>query len=397
MVGLDFKLPPEEQITAAAAGQTRIKWDERIAGHVNDADNKVKELIYDGIVQGQSYSDVAKGIKERFDITATKAETIARTESHRAREMGSMAATIEAAEMGINMMRRWLATLDGRTRDTHGAMDGQERPVFDDKGEFAFFNSPNGGTALYPGGFGIASEDINCRCSTIDIVKGYEPTTRRARDEFGKGEVIPYTNFTQYAQSKGWATPYAGVEPRVVMPSWQPTMTQVEANEWARNSALGDDYYHGTSNAEQIKQQGFNLDVPVKNGRIMGDGVYINDVTGKEYWGSNPLKVKVNVSNPIDFKDVEDGLKLRYKGQKIPAKYLSPEGIANDGWGWVDDIGKAEYPDLIKSEARARVLSDMGYDAVTYYDRSIGAVPGSIQPQAGICIFDPKRVVVIVD
>ena len=217
MIGLDFKLPPEEQITAAAAGQTRIKWDERIAGHVNDADNKVKELIYDGIVQGQSYSDVAKGIKERFDITASKAETIARTESHRAREMGSMAATIEAAEMGINMMRRWLATLDGRTRDTHGAMDGQEIEVYDDNGEFAFFESPEGGSALYPGGFGIAGEDINCRCSTIDIVKGYEPTTRRARDEFGKGEVIPYTNFTEYAQSKGWVTPYAGAEPRVTV------------------------------------------------------------------------------------------------------------------------------------------------------------------------------------
>ena len=216
MVGLDFKLPPEEQITAAAAGQTRIKWDERIAGHVNDADNKVKELVYDGIVQGQSYSDVAKGIKERFDVTATKAEMIARTESHRAREMGNMAATIEAAGMGINMMRRWLATLDGRTRDTHGAMDGQEIPVFDDNGEFAFFKSPTGATALYPGGFGIAAEDIRCRCDAVDIVKGYEPTTRRARDEFGRGEVIPYTNFTQYAQSKGWVTPYAGVEPRVV-------------------------------------------------------------------------------------------------------------------------------------------------------------------------------------
>jgi hypothetical protein len=235
MVGLDFKLPPEEQITAAAAGQTRIKWDERVAGHITDADSKVKDIVYDGIVQGKSYSDVAKEIKGRFDITATQAERIARTESHRAREMGNMAATIEAAEMGINMMRRWLATLDGRTRDTHGAMDGQEVPVFDDKGEFAFFKSPNGGTALYPGGFGIAAEDINCRCSATDIVKGYEPTTRRARDEFGKGEVIPYTNFTDYAQSKGWLTPYAGAEP--VVSSAVSAAKVAEAEQIARQGA----------------------------------------------------------------------------------------------------------------------------------------------------------------
>ena len=217
MVGLDFKLPPEEQITAAAINPVdRIGWPDRTGKHITEANDTVRQAIYQGIVQGNSYDGVARELRDALNITASKAERIVRTESHRAREVGNLAATVEAAEMGINMKRRWLATLDGRTRDTHGAMDGQEIEVFDEEGNLAKFRSPEGGETEYPGGFGIAREDINCRCSTIDVVEGYEPTTRRARDEFNKGEVIPYTNFTQYAQAKGWATPYAGAEPRVV-------------------------------------------------------------------------------------------------------------------------------------------------------------------------------------
>ena len=259
---LDFKLPPEDQITAAALNPVdRIGWPDRTGKHITAANDKVKESVYQGIVQGRSYDDVARELRDTLNITATKAETIARTESHRAREMGSLAATVEAAEMGINMKRRWLATLDGRTRDTHGAMDGQEIDVFDEEGNLAKFRSPEGGETEHPGGFGIAGEDINCRCSTIDIVQGYEPTTRRARlteeeyqqrlkDEITlaakegrqpirlpRSEVIPYTNFTEYAQSKGWATPYAGAEP--IVSAVSATVTAVASDIFISNTAQG--------------------------------------------------------------------------------------------------------------------------------------------------------------
>ena len=259
---LDFKLPPEDQITAAALNPVdRIGWPDRTGKHITAANDKVKESVYQGIVQGRSYDDVARELRDTLNITATKAETIARTESHRAREMGSLAATVEAAEMGINMKRRWLATLDGRTRDTHGAMDGQEIDVFDEEGNLAKFTSPEGGETEHPGGFGIAGEDINCRCSTIDIVQGYEPTTRRARlteeeyqqrlkDEIElaakegrqpirlpRSEVIDYTNFTEYAQSKGWVTPYAGAEP--IVSAVSATVTAVASDIFISNTAQG--------------------------------------------------------------------------------------------------------------------------------------------------------------
>jgi SPP1 gp7 family putative phage head morphogenesis protein len=184
MIGLDFKLPPEEQITAAALNPVdRIGWPTRTGNHITAANDAVRQSVYQGIVQGNSYDSVARELRDTLNITASKAETIARTESHRAREMGNLAATVEAAEMGIKFRRRWLATLDSNTRDTHGAMDGQEIEVFDEKGEIAKFQSPSGGEAEYPGGFGIASEDINCRCTMVEVVEGFEPTDRRFKGE----------------------------------------------------------------------------------------------------------------------------------------------------------------------------------------------------------------------
>jgi hypothetical protein len=45
-------------------------------------------------------------------------------------------------------------------------MDGQERDTD------AEFTSGEGHQALYPGGFGIAEEDINCRCALEPRIAG---------------------------------------------------------------------------------------------------------------------------------------------------------------------------------------------------------------------------------
>ena len=60
--------------------------------------------------------------------------------------------------------RQWASTLDSRTREEHQKLDGQSRELdepFD----------VNGCKAMYPGGFGIASEDINCRCCMLQRAK----------------------------------------------------------------------------------------------------------------------------------------------------------------------------------------------------------------------------------
>jgi len=232
---IDFKLVPEKQVEAAILNPyDRIGWPNRTKEHINVANRQVREIVSGGINQGKGYPVVAKEMKERMDITAGKAQTIAQTEGHRAREMGKLAATEEAADKGVIMRRRWVATLDQNTRDTHGDMDGQEIEMYDEDGNLNVFRSPEGGEAEHPGGFGVAAEDINCRCTTIDVIEGYEPTVRRTRED----DIINYGTYNQYAEAKGWPLKYKGAEPRV--PGTPQVKYDMVNNERAGNPGKGD-------------------------------------------------------------------------------------------------------------------------------------------------------------
>jgi HK97 family phage portal protein len=59
--------------------------------------------------------------------------------------------------------KSWLTERDDDVRGNHRKMDGQ---IADDEG---FLTSPSGAKAQYPGGFGEADEDINCRCVLFPV------------------------------------------------------------------------------------------------------------------------------------------------------------------------------------------------------------------------------------
>jgi uncharacterized protein with gpF-like domain len=60
--------------------------------------------------------------------------------------------------------KSWLSTLDSRTRDTHAAAHGQTVGLEDD-----FRVGDASGPA--PGQMGLASEDIQCRCTLLWVLK----------------------------------------------------------------------------------------------------------------------------------------------------------------------------------------------------------------------------------
>lgn len=99
----------------------------------------------------------------RLRYIALRAETIARTETRRALGLARQEALEQLVERrGIPrsaVVRTWHATQDKRTRDTHFAMDGQER------GMDTPFESPSGALLMYPGDPSAPAEEvINCRC-----------------------------------------------------------------------------------------------------------------------------------------------------------------------------------------------------------------------------------------
>lgn len=95
-----------------------------------------------------------------------RAENIARTEGQKIVQQANQESLRQVTEKtGLEkerVKRTWMTTLDGRERDTHHEMDGQIRGMEEE------FESPSGATALIPGSFGVAEEDINCRC-VVDV------------------------------------------------------------------------------------------------------------------------------------------------------------------------------------------------------------------------------------
>lgn len=139
----------------------------RIAGDVQDTTRTaLRETLTEGVRAGESIDDLADRVEDVFaEADSVRAERIARTEVVGA----SNWATREAQRVsGVVEKRAWVATRDARTRTSHAAMDGQEVGIDE---PFRFVEGENAGkTAEYPGGSGIAAEDIQCRCTTIAVV-----------------------------------------------------------------------------------------------------------------------------------------------------------------------------------------------------------------------------------
>lgn len=124
----------------------------------------IKETTTRGLVQGRTYGTMARELTKVLDGDSKKAMRIVRTEAHRVSEEGKFNSAQYAQDNGIVMTKEWLCAMDERARSTHKELDGKKIPLED---EFKTVN----GTTMYPGGFGIAREDINCRCTLIKSVE----------------------------------------------------------------------------------------------------------------------------------------------------------------------------------------------------------------------------------
>lgn len=154
----------------------------------------LKQELTQGLILGESYQKMAKRLQTLFEGDAAKSIRVAQTESHRVKNSGRFDSMQLAQSKGIILKKRWISTLDTKTRRTHQHLDGKEVNL--DK---PFVS--NGYEAMYPGSFGIAKEDINCRCTYISVIDGYEPKVRASRGEEGKTKVIKYTTYEDWKKA----------------------------------------------------------------------------------------------------------------------------------------------------------------------------------------------------
>lgn len=105
-----------------------------------------------------------------------RGENIARTEAQRtvgeARRESLGQVLEQIGEPRSAVRRTWVTTEDGRERDTHSEMDGQQRGIDEP------YESPSGARLMFPGDSSLgapASEVVNCRCTEMfDVVPSDE-------------------------------------------------------------------------------------------------------------------------------------------------------------------------------------------------------------------------------
>lgn len=222
------KLPKHQVLAAIHNPLDRIGWGNRTSVHMATANVRIRGAITQGIIQGQDYNQISKNIGTIAGKSANDIRRIVNTETARARSMGTYAALQRAHAKGLNIKKKWVSAMDERTRDSHALLDGQT------VGMEEKFISGFGNEAEAPRMFGIAEEDINCRCQMIGEFPGHEFDQRRYRYEDTPDSYVGrYSTYPQWMQKKGlrphietgkWTGP-----PRTK--PWDAGMTEFE-KEW---------------------------------------------------------------------------------------------------------------------------------------------------------------------
>ncbi len=146
----------------------------------------IASAVAQAVIQGDSIPKLARRIAVQTGETNMKAMTrYARTAMTSAQNAGRQEMLQHAAGMGIKCKKVWLATLDSRTRDAHGKLDGQAVGV-DEDFQSAF------GPIKFPGDMSskgsVPANLYNCRCTLTYDYDGFpnDPTAdqRISYDEY---------------------------------------------------------------------------------------------------------------------------------------------------------------------------------------------------------------------
>lgn len=172
----------------------------RLGEDVDLLKKKITAQVSRSIATGMSFAQTAKQLENYTRIGYNNAIRIARTEGHRIQTTATMDAMWAAKDKGADVVKQWDSTLDGRTRESHRAVDGEIRELNE-----SFSNGLD-----FPGDpDGQASEVVNCRCALLQrarwaLKEGMNPDT---------GEVM-YSDdiFTKFDRDSNEIKQFAGID-----------------------------------------------------------------------------------------------------------------------------------------------------------------------------------------
>jgi len=152
---LDMNMVPDQNAINYISDYTF----DNIKGMNDDVEQKLRQVLQRGFMDGSSTEELKKEITQVFDVSATRVEAIARTETARAANFGRLHGYMKS---GVDMKKVYSAHIDNRTSPLCKRLNGQEKGLDEE------FVDPNGEWKGM-----TAPAHVNCR-STF-IVKVVDP------------------------------------------------------------------------------------------------------------------------------------------------------------------------------------------------------------------------------
>lgn len=188
-MGFNFSLYDKDTVGKLIREQPELMPRKVVNGKKDRAWNrgKIADAVSQSIIQGDSLPEMTERIAR---VTAHDNDSAmvryAATAMTSAQNAGRMETMERAKGMGIKIKKKWIATLDNRTRDAHAELDGQ---VVDVDEPFVTHNR-DGSLAeiMFPGDPQADGEQVwNCRCTLGYVYEEYpdeEEAERIAADYY---------------------------------------------------------------------------------------------------------------------------------------------------------------------------------------------------------------------
>jgi len=315
--------------------------EEELQRMVFNSGTKVNEslisIVYDTLQAAKdsnaTIDHFAQQIWEQVDeFSPNRARLWAETESVKVDNWGMLEGYKDSEFVEL---KGWNCQMLDTSREEHIMADGEEVPL-----DEPFVKT--GEEMMHPGDpAGSAGNVCRCRCSMYPVVRQDDLDARAPAAE----EAV----------------------------EWKPSMSQDEADKWAKNSEIKDVLNHNTSMASQvdrISREGFI----VGNGDAYGKGVYMSTIEERGYGDMN-VQLRVNVKNP--------------------ARYT--EAVWNDSASWWGNL-----PDAQRAAIEGKYDYFTGGARITEYLKSKGhdsvVIPADVFTGADrnwVVVFDPKQVTVV--
>lgn len=167
---------------------------------------RIANSIAQSIIEGESVPDATRRLANTLGQSNMRVMTrYARTALTCAQNAGRLESMKKAAAKGIHIKKKWLATLDEKTRESHRDLDGQVRELNQD------FRSRLGRIS-YPGDITADPADVwNCRCTMEYVYPDFDDLIKnpQRRENIGNKRIIPYMTYREWERYR-----QTGVMPR---------------------------------------------------------------------------------------------------------------------------------------------------------------------------------------